>query len=140
MRFESRTDVAAEPAVVWSVYADVERWAEWTDSITSVEWLTAEPMVVGARARVRQPRLPVTVWTVTEVVPGRCFVWEARGPGVRSTATHLVEPAPSGARATASIDQRGPLGPVVGVLTARLTRRYLNLEAAGLRRRSERGA
>lgn len=139
MRFESKAEIAADPGVVWKVYVDVERWHEWTASITSVDWLGGDPMTVGARARVRQPRLPVAVWTVTEVDPGRSFVWEATGPGVRTTATHLVEPSPSGATATASLEQAGLLGGVVGLLTARITRRYLDLETAGLRRRSEGG-
>ena len=36
-----------------------------------------------------------------------------------------------------TIDQRGPIGVAVGVLTRRLTRRYLDLEAQGLKERSE---
>jgi hypothetical protein len=35
------------------------------------------------------------------------------------------------------IEQRGPLGALVGVMLRRLTRRYLELEAQGLKARSE---
>jgi uncharacterized protein YndB with AHSA1/START domain len=136
MRFEHGIEIAASPARVWEVYADVERWHEWTDSITSVELLDG-PLRVGARARVRQPRLPVAVWTVQEYDEGRVFVWTARGPGLRTTGTHLVEPSGDGARATARLDQEGPLGGLMGRLTRGLTERYLAMEAAGLKARSE---
>ena len=35
------------------------------------------------------------------------------------------------------VEQRGWLAPLVGALTARMTKRYLALEAAGLKARSE---
>jgi hypothetical protein len=35
------------------------------------------------------------------------------------------------------IEQRGPTGAIVGVLMLRLTKRYLALESAGLKARSE---
>jgi hypothetical protein len=136
MRFEDSIEIAASPARVWEVYADVERWHEWTDSISSVELLDG-PLRVGARARVRQPRLPVAVWTVPEDDEGRVFVWTAGGPGLRTTGTHLVEPISDGARATARLDQEGPLGGLMGRLTRGLTERYLAMEAAGLKARSE---
>ena len=137
MRFEVSIDIAADPARVWEIYADVERWPEWTASVTSVELLDPGPLRVGSRARIRQPRLPTTVWAVTELDEGRSFSWEATGPGVQTIGTHLVEPAGLGARATARLEQRGPLGGLLGRLTRRLSDRYLAMEAAGLRARAE---
>jgi len=137
MRFEDSSVIAAPAATVWAIYSDVERWPDWTASVTSVELLDAGPLRVGSRARVRQPRLPVAEWTVTEIDEGRSFTWVARGPGVRTTGTHIVVPHGDGARATAILDQGGPLGPVVGFLTRGLTRRYLAMEVAGLKARAE---
>ena len=137
MRFEDSAVIAAPASTVWEVYRDVEHWPEWTESVTSVELLDPGPLRVGSRARVRQPRLPVAEWTVTEIDEGRSFTWVARGPGVRTTGTHLVEPHADGARATAILVQAGPLGPVVGFLTRGLTKRYLAMEAAGLKARAE---
>lgn len=116
---------------------DVERWPEWTASVTSVRRLDEGPLRVGSRVRIRQPRLPTTTWTVTEVVAGESFTWVAAGPGFTTTASHRVRPDASGSVATLAVNQAGALGALVGRLTARLTRRYLDLEAAGLRGRAE---
>jgi uncharacterized membrane protein len=134
MRFEASTDVAAPARAVFDTYADVERWPSWTGSVTSVELLDQGPLRVGSRARIRQPRLPVAEWQVTELVPGREFSWVARGPGVRTTGTHRVtENADGTVRVTAILQQAGPLGWLVGILTNRLTRRYLRTEVEGLK-------
>ncbi|HYC33443.1 MAG TPA: SRPBCC family protein [Gemmatimonadales bacterium] len=130
------TDIAAPPDRVWAVMADVERWHEWTPTVTSIERLDKGPLVAGSRARIRQPRLPVAVWEVTELVPGKSFVWVTRSPGVRVIARHEVEPSGAGARATLSVRFTGPLGPLVAWVTGSLNERYLALEAKGLRERS----
>lgn len=138
MRYESSVDIAAAPDAVWAVWTDIERWPEWTASMTEIRRLDGGPFGVGSRARVKQPRLPAVVWQVTEAEPGRSFVWVARGPGALTEAVHRL--TPTGAdrvTATLIVRQSGPLGTVVGLLMARLTRRYLQLEAAGIKRRCE---
>jgi uncharacterized membrane protein len=138
MRFEASIDVSAPAKSVFDAYADVERWPKWTASVTSVERLDEGPLRVGSRARVRQPRLPTAVWEVTELVPGESFTWVARGPGVVTTGVHRVEPTSDGhSRATAILEQGGLLGAVVGLLTKRLTERYLKTEVQGLKARCE---
>lgn len=139
MRFEATAQVVAPAQRVFDVYADVERWPEWTRSVTSVERLEAGPLRVGSRARVRQPRLPVAVWQVTELVPGRSFTWVARGPGIVTTGRHVAMPAGGDDRTevTAALEQAGLLGPLVGLLTRRLTDRYLRIEVQGLKARCE---
>jgi hypothetical protein len=74
---------------------------------------------------------------VDSIQPGRFFTWVAGAPGFRNVATHSVEPTGTGSRATLSIDQFGVVGELFARLTADLTRRYLDMEAAGLKRRSE---
>ena len=123
------------------VYSDVERWPEWTASVTSVELHGGAPLATGKRARIKQPRLPVTTWTVTALHPGRSWTWAARSPGVNVVADHIVEPLADGrTRAVLTIDQRGVLGRPIGWVARGLTRRYLRMEAEGLRRRSEAAA
>jgi Polyketide cyclase / dehydrase and lipid transport len=117
--------------------SDVEGWPSWTASVTSVQLLDGGPLRVGARARVRQPRLPVATWTVRELVPGASFTWVARGPGLRTTGRHEVAANGDWSIATLTLDQEGPLGALVGRLSRDLTERYLRLEAEGLKSRSE---
>ncbi len=137
MEFHRDIAIAAPPNRVWAVYLDVERWPGWTASVTSVAALTPGPLRVGHRVRIKQPRLPTTVWTVTELVEGRSWTWVAKGPGSCTAATHVVEPHAGGARAALSLTQAGPIGLLVGKLTSALTDRYLAMEAEGLKARAE---
>ena len=96
------------------------------------------PLRTGSRAKIRQPRIPETEYVVTELEPGRSFTWAATGPGVLTTACHLVEPLPDGgARVRLSVSQSGWLGSVMGRLYRGLTDRYLSNEANGLKARCE---
>jgi uncharacterized membrane protein len=139
MRFEATIGVAAPAQLVLEVYTDVQRWPEWTASVTSVARLDQGPLSVGSRARIKQPRLPVAVWEVTEVVPGHSFTWMARGPGIITTASHVVATPEGGGlvRVTASLEQAGLLGPLLGFLTKQLTNRYLQTELRGLKAHCE---
>lgn len=137
MSSEITRRVDAPPARVWDVLADVASWPTWTASVTSVELLDEGPMRVGWRVRMAQPRLPTSVWTVTEVEVGRSFTWQARGPGRLTTATHRIEPAAQGSTVVLGVRQEGPVGLVVGRLARSLTERYMALEADGLARRAE---
>jgi uncharacterized protein YndB with AHSA1/START domain len=135
--FSISVDIQAPPSRVWAVMADVERWPEWTASVSRVARLDSGPLAVGSRARIRQPRLPPAVWNVVAVDEGRGFTWESRGPGVRVTARHTVEPAAGGSRATLWLEFGGPFGALLARATSGINQRYLGMESAGLKRRSE---
>jgi uncharacterized membrane protein len=137
MRFQSSVTIDATPQRVWEVFSDVERWPEWTETVDSVELLDPGPLHVGSRARIKQPKLPVAVWQVTELVEGSHFIWVSKAPGVQTTGGHRVEATPAGTVAWSTIDQEGLLGPVLGRLIGKLTDRYLKIEGAGLKARSE---
>jgi uncharacterized protein YndB with AHSA1/START domain len=136
-KFSITTEISAPPERVWEVMSDIDRWHEWTPSITSVERLRDAPLAVGSQARVRQPKLPPAVWTVTAIDPGRSFTWVSSSPGVRVVGHHAVESTDGGSRATLSIDMQGLLGGLVGQMTKGITERYIGLEATGLKARSE---
>ena len=95
---EQRTsiDVAASPDRVWEVLVDVERWPEWTDSVSSVRPLDAGPLAVGSRVEIAQPRIPTGTYTVTALEPGSAFTWEQRQPGSTVSAHHECAPLPDG--------------------------------------------
>ena len=132
-------DVDATPGRVWEVMREVDRWPEWAPTVTSVTRVGAEPLGLGSRVRIEQPRLPATEYVVTEYDPGHGFTWVASGPGVRTTARHTLEPLAGGrTRVRLAVEQAGPVGAVMGRLFFRgLTERYLAAEAAGLKARSE---
>mgnify|MGYP002620563663 CR=1 FL=1 len=138
MNYEETTETSASPAQAWAALAAVSTYPQWTASMQAVEPLDGPDLRVGHRFRIRQPGLPVTVWRVSEVTEGRSFEWEAHAPGVHTVAYHRLEPLPTGGtRITIGIRQQGPLARLVGLLTAAKTRRYLALEAAGLKAAAE---
>jgi Polyketide cyclase / dehydrase and lipid transport len=135
---DSAVEIYAPASVVWDVFTDVERWPEWTDSVTRLVALDGPGLEVGKRFEIKQPRMPKLVWQVTEVTPGAGWTWVQRSPGGLTSARHEVIPESAGrTRVLQQIDQRGPIGAVVGVLMRGMTKRYLELEAAGLKARSE---
>ncbi len=134
MRYETSVDINAEPDVIWDVLADVERWPEWTASMSRVERLDGDPFGEGSTARVKQPRLPANRWRVTDYVRGESFSWESRSPGVTSLAEHRIAAREGGgSRVSLVLTQTGPLARLVGMLGGRLIRRYVRLEAEGLK-------
>lgn len=132
-----RITVDAPAETVWRVMLDVATWPTWTASMTSVTVLEPGPLRVGSTVRIRQPRLPATVWTIDALVPGRSFSWRSRRPGVRTVAEHVIEPDAPGCTVTLVVRQSGPLAGVSARLFGGLVRRYMRMEAEGLRRESE---
>ncbi len=138
MRVETTVDIDAPAERVWEVMADVERWPEWTASVARAERLDDGPLRLGSRARLKQPRFPPAVWEVTELEPGRSFAWTAKNVGLTSVGRHRVfGRGDGGATVTLTLDQEGPLAPLLALLSGRLTRRYVDTEAQGLKRRCE---
>jgi carbon monoxide dehydrogenase subunit G len=137
MHYEKTTVVAADPARVWEVLTDVERWPERIAVYRSVERLDEGPLKVGSRVKVKQDRLAAGVWEVTDVVPGESFVWTSGQPGVRLAGRHTVTAEPGGARLTLAFEQFGPLSWTVSVLLGRLVRRYVDAESAALKAAAE---
>jgi uncharacterized membrane protein len=138
MPIERTIEIAAPPGRVWNVMIDVQRWPEWTPTVTSVERLDAGPLKVGSRVRIRQPRLPAAVWTVTARDTGRYFEWQNAAPGVKSAAGHRVEAVGSRAtRVTLTFGWTGWLASLIRLLYGRLARRYVQTEAESLKRRCE---
>lgn len=135
-RFETTVVIDAPPGTVWAVMSDVERWPEWTESITSVRRTSAGAMGVGSTAQVKQPKLATANFVVTQWEPGRGFDWVTRNPLVTAVGGHWIEPAPSGSRVTLSVEFSGPLAGLVAWLYGGLTERYIQMEAEGLKRRS----
>src|SRR5690349_4726548 len=137
MRFDHSTTVNAPAERVWAVFSDVVHWPDWTPTVESVERLDEGDLRVGARTRIRQPKLPVAVWEVTELKDGEYFEWVSRAPGIKTTGGHRVVSTPEGTVVTATIIQEGPLGWIFGKLYAKLTKEYIATETACLKKVTE---
>jgi uncharacterized membrane protein len=125
---------------VWEVFTDVDRWPEWTPSVTSAAVIAGDGVALGARVRIKQPRLPEMTWEVTRVEPGSTWTWVSRSPGAVTEAVHHVRALDdSTTRVEQIIEQTGIVGAVVGRLLRGMTRRYLAMEGAGLKHRCQAG-
>jgi uncharacterized membrane protein len=135
---EDTIEIDAQPQLVWEVFSDVERWPQWTASVTSLVGLDGTALAVGKRFAIKQPGMQKLVWQVTELDPGSSWTWVQRSPGVLVTARHDVTAQPDGRTLVRQqLDQRGVLGAIVGRLMVKKTKRFLELEAQGLKARSE---
>jgi uncharacterized protein YndB with AHSA1/START domain len=138
--FQISVEIAAPPERVWAVMLDAEKWHEWTPSVRSIRLLDKGPLRIGSRALIRQPRFPPAMWKVTALEPGRSFTWKSGAPAMWVHARHSVTASGTGTRAVLSLDYEGVFGKLLGRLTRGITNRYLDLEAAGLKHRSEQRA
>jgi uncharacterized membrane protein len=137
LRSETSISIDAPPERVWAVMVDVERWPEWTATMTSVQRLDEGEFRIGSRARIRQPKLPAAVWRVTSITPGRQFQWQAGNLLSQALAGHEIEPEGAGSRVTLWIEQTGLTLPVIALFYKGLTRRYIRSEIEGLKQRCE---
>jgi uncharacterized membrane protein len=138
MQFETTVTIDAEQQDVWAALVDVEHWPEWTESMNEVRWDDGSAVAVGNRALVKQPSLPTTRWTVTELDEGSAFSWQTSSPGVRTLGTHGITPGGDGGTTlTLGIQQSGALAGVVAALFGARTRRYVRMEAEGLKAAAE---
>lgn len=140
MTYRTSIDIDAPPEKVWGVLMDVERWPDWSPTMTTVARLETGMFRAGSNARIKQPRLPEAIWHVTSLTPQQAFTWTSRSRGVTTVARHVVAAGDAGgSRAESHLKQTGPLGLVARLFFGRLIRRYIEQESAGLKKRCEQG-
>lgn len=139
MDYDTSRTIEADVRAVWDVLIDVERWPSWTSSMRSVRRRGGGPLALGSEVQVKQPKMPSTVWRVTDFQPRRSFTWVARSGGVTTFGFHRLVPEPGGfVTARLGIEQRGLLAPVLDLLLGARFRRYVDTEIEGLKRHCER--
>ncbi|MFL5480895.1 MAG: SRPBCC family protein [Gemmatimonadaceae bacterium] len=136
-RFQIALKIDAPPDRVWEVMTAVELWPEWTESVDEVQRLDTGPLRIGSRVRIKQPKFLAAVWEVTALDPSRSFTWVMRRPGIVASANHRVQRSGQGSHVELSVTYSGFLGTILARVFAQITDRYLMMEAAGLRQRSE---
>jgi len=123
---------------LWAALTTVTDYPQWTKSITAVTPLDDVSLTPGHRFRVQQPGMPPLVWTVTDVEPGRSYAWESSTMGVRTVGRHWLTQQPDGStQINLEIEQTGLLAKLVWALTGARTRRYMGLEANGIKTAAE---
>ena len=138
MRFEKSIDIDAPRQRVWDVLSAIEAWPQRIQTVDTVELLTPAPIGTGSRVRLRQPKLPEGTWEITVWDPPSYFEWTQKESGTTSVAGHGVEALGEGrARLTLTLDMRGFLIPIIAMFYKKLTNRYMNLEAEGMKRAAE---
>ena len=138
MRFETSIEIDAPQQRVWDVLSLLEAWPERIATVERVELLTSAPTSTGSRVRLKQPKLPEGVWDITVWDAPTYFEWTQKTGGTTSVAGHRVEPlGDDRARLTLTLEMRGFLVPIVALFYKRLTNRYMNLEAQGIKRAAE---
>lgn len=137
MRVSHTIQIRAPLDRVWAVTLDVERWPDWTPTVTSVERLDGGPVQVGSRVRMKQPLQPPSEWVVTRCDAGKAFAWETRRPGLRMIGTHEMRTAPTGTTNILHVDAHGPLAVLLWPLLLLAMRRALRDENVGLARYCE---
>jgi len=132
--FRHVVEIRVSPAHVWSVMLDVERWPEWTPTVTKIQRMDIGPLTLGSRTRIWQPKLMPAVWQVTSLdEKRRIFAWTTHTFGIRIVARHQVEPVGSFSRVTLSLTYHGIIGAVMARAYRDLNWEYLTREANGLR-------
>ena len=135
---EDSIEIDAPAQLVWEVFSDVERWPDWTASVTSLVGRDGPTWLSANRFSIKQPGMSKLIWKVTEIDPGLSWTWVQRSPGSLVTARHHVIAQPGGRTLVRQqLEQRGVLGALVGRMMLKKTKRFLELEAQGLKARSE---
>lgn len=135
MRHQVTHTVEAPVDVVWRTFAALERWPEWTPTVTALEPSNRDGLRVGDTAAMTQPGQRDRVWTITEVTEGSSFVWEATDPGgIKLTATHTATAVDEDTtRLELSFAVTGAMAWLARLLGGRTIRRYVETEAASIK-------
>lgn len=137
MLTENTIDIDAPPDVVWAVTEDVERWPEWSPTMTAIARVDDGPFALGSAARVKQPGFQEVVWTVTAMDRGRSFTWEGHVVGMHMIATHEVIPVDDRTRSVLRLEMRGLVARLMWPFIRGSVRASLQKENTGLRDRCE---
>jgi len=138
MEYEKTLVVDTDPARVWEVLSDIERWPERITTYEQVRRLDDGRLRVGSCAHVKQKGLAGSQWEVSELVEDTTFTWSSRQPGVRTVGRHTVSTDADGkTRLTLVLEQSGWLSGLVTMVLGRKVKEYVDLEAEALKAAAE---
>ncbi|GAA4252387.1 hypothetical protein GCM10022255_048790 [Dactylosporangium darangshiense] len=136
--FRDTITIAAPAAVAGDIMKAVQDWPSWTASVSGVERAATGPLQPGETISVKQPKLAKSTWNVTRV-DTHGFEWtSSSSPGVRNVAGHwALDNGDGTCTAELTLSFAGPLARLVTLLYSGLIRRYIRMEAEGLRKAAE---
>ncbi|BEP16458.1 hypothetical protein acdb102_47690 [Acidothermaceae bacterium B102] len=129
--YELTTEIDAPAATVVEILHNMKGWVDWTRTVVEATPLGDGVVRPGARVRVRQPKVPTSVWTVDRVDP-TTFEWNNLRLGLSTVATHTFADTPTGCSLTVTIRQSGPFAGIVGLLYGGTIRRFLTTMSADI--------
>jgi hypothetical protein len=130
--FECEATFAAEPAEVWKVWTDVERWPEW-DVSKEIAQLDG-PFQPGVSGWAKQRGNLGGSFTITAVDDGRRWVTECPIPLGKVIFDHLLEPAAEGhVRVVKKVEVHGGFGSLLRLIAPKM-RRDITQSLAALER------
>src|SRR5438128_922782 len=131
--FECEATFEAEPAAVWEVWTDVDRWPEW-DVGKEIARLDG-PFQPGACGWAKQRGNLGGSFTITSVDAGRRWVTECRVPLAKVVFDHVLEPvADVRVRVVKRVEVQGRFGPLLRLFAPKM-RREITESLAALERR-----
>lgn len=137
MHLQNSAFIEAPQDVVWGVTENIERWPEWTPTMSSVERLNDGEFDVGSVALIKQPGLPRSKWVVTAMERGKRFVWECKVCGMRMKATHELSSRDLRTENTLRLEITGIAAALLWPICYFAARRALRLENIGLKKQCE---
>lgn len=137
MIVEHSISIHAPRSVVWEVTTDVERWPDWTPTVTSIKRLDEGPLKTGSTVRIKQPGQPEAEWTVTRLVPGEHFGWESLRLGLKLSASHTIKWDGSNSTSILQVKAAGIFSKLLFPLLKISIGRALEQENEGLKKKCE---
>ncbi|WP_426504215.1 SRPBCC family protein [Dactylosporangium sp. McL0621] len=136
--FRDTITIAAPATVAGDIMKAVQDWPSWTASVSHVDRKATGPLTTGETVVVTQPKLRPGTWTVTRVDTNG-FEWSSSSvPGVHNIGGHwAIDNGDGTCTAELTLSFAGPLARAVTLFYGSLIRRYIRMEAEGLRKAAE---
>ncbi len=132
---ESRIEVAASPEVLWTCFADLNKWPHWFPALVEAEWIAGTPWTTGAQFR-QTVRFGFPLGRVTgaaviiEISASPYVAWEGKIAGVQVIHGFRFDATANGTEVLSRHEFYGSLALLVYLLP--LTRRVRKTYQAAL--------
>ncbi|MEQ1519160.1 MAG: SRPBCC family protein [Usitatibacteraceae bacterium] len=138
--YESTVDIDAPLARVWETIIDIERWPEWTTTVSDAKVRGGGKLQADSAVTVHRPKFPTAVWHVTAFEPEKFLELRTGLPGMRIVASRTLVPRGAGCTLTLTLAFKGMFAGMFKERTRERSNRYLTVVTAAIKRRCESAA